>query len=117
MKYAFSQVKPPPAESTALPVHIRPHVSAALRWWRVSQAVSPVTATMVAANSAIHPMRRQALSSVSHRATAKAGRVGNMSRHSNSQPMVNTIATTTTRAAVGRENHRPASAIEANITV
>ena len=46
-----------------------------------------------------------------------AGKVGKISRHSNSQPRLNRTATVTTRAIVGRANHRLANAIDAKVTV
>ena len=72
---------------------------------------------MVARNSAIQPKRSAGCRSQSQSAASIAGRVGNISRHSNSQARLNSAATATTRAAVGRANQTAPSAIAANSSV
>ena len=60
----------------------------------------------------ISASRRAGRASDSASASISAGKVGNISRHSTSQPRVKSTPTTVTRAVVGRSNHRPASSIE-----
>ena len=72
---------------------------------------------MQATNSAIQATRLCKRGSQNQRAASIAGRVGNISRHSNSQPTENSTETATTRAAVGRANQTAPSDIAANITV
>ena len=71
----------------------------------------PATTTMETSSVPISASRRAGRPGDSASARTSAGRVGNISRHSISQPSVKSAPTSATRTCVGRSNHRPASAI------
>ncbi len=114
----MGQVKPAHTDFTALPVQMRSNGPTAPGCPCQASATSAAVATMRAeeerdpARSAKVQRRSQ-----NQRAASIAGRVGNISRHSNSQPSENSTATATTRATVGRASHTAPSAMAANITV
>ena len=113
----MGQVKPAQTERTALPVQIRSNGPTAPAWPCQASATSVAVATTVAQNSVIQARRSAQRRSHSHRAASIAGRVGNISRHSNSQPREKRTETAITRGAVGRASQTAPSAIAANITV
>ncbi len=69
---------------------------------------------MAAISVAIIASRRLSDPGETASAATKAGKVGNISRHSISQPSVKSAPTNATRIYVGRSNHRPAISMAAS---